>query len=816
MKKKQSNYKILACFDTETNNNSDKTAYAICYQLSILSVTTFHLADIDNTNVNSLLDVSIDRHFTEICSRFDNLIEFGKQSGIVPVVMVHNLAFELWIISSYLNRFDCSACCKSTVKPLTITLHDDSGNPILVFWDTLSFWGKSLDILGDECGYPKLTGCWDYEKQRTPDTELTELEYAYAKEDVIVPWVYMGYYLRLNPEISESDLALRILTKTSVVRYKSNKRCGGIHIGKKTTGYTWFCNNRRELPKSNEELMMMHASARGGFTYCSRNSAGKIYKDENGLHVMKYDANSMHICHALSHYVPSNYIRRNETEIMKRFQHVISLTKEDILKNYHDPFAKNQFYGRFRFTNIRLKEDTVFYRNQVTTFAQSRFSSCEYVANMSLVSENEGGFIFNKELHDSGWCDWASSDAEFAFGKFYSASECILILNEMSAWELAQQFTYDSVEVVSSGYVATSSILPTDKTCLSFNEFYKAKSIFKRLRSKYEHGEELTESEFPSFVPLYLRNAMISHDKSVEHDVESFYLSVKSELNALYGIEATNEAKNEIFITKNGLVAGDSNGIDRLPKNPKAWYQYGMHIVGWSRIHQILFMLLLDDYVENFISGDTDSHKIYTFLNPDEVEQLLEPLHTSTRLAYEKCIKRASKIRDWFPMDELGFYEYEGTCEYYMAAWNKSYMQLIDGRIYITLAGLPCNHKIKLPDGRVVDHSYNTLANKLLSNGESFDYIASTLLGYNVSVRSIITGLNVRVNPEWATFDECGEPCAIYLHSMTKVLGDTSVKDNLINSVYACKNNSDITTELKIIDWPLDSENPIIIRLDTL
>ena len=814
-KKKVSNYKIMACFDTETSNDDDnRSASAICYQLSRLNLNMIPLDIIDNDNVKSYLTITIDRHFDDVCARFEDIIEEGLSFGIVPVIMVHNLAFEMWILSSYFNRNNCEACCKSTVKPLTITIIREHST-VLEFWDTLSFWGKGLEKLGDECGYPKLSGCWDYSKQRTPDTELTDMELAYAEEDVVVPWAYLGYYLRLNPEIDEHDLANKILTKTSVVRYKSTKRCGGIHVGNKTTGYMWLANNRKEKPKTDFELSLTHAATRGGFTYCSRNSASKVYKATNGYHIYKYDANSMHICHALAHYAPSTYRECGTARLQLAFDFATSVTVEDILNDYNNPFFNCKFYGCFYFTNVRLKEGTVFYKNQVSTFAESRFNKPSEIDAAPIAEENEGGVAFSANQFDLGWHDWASDDAEFAFGKFYGASECRLILNELSAWEFAQQFDYDYMEPVGNGFLTGKSVPPTDKVALSFNEFYKAKNVFKGLKYKYEHNIPMTADEFPNFIPIYLRDGMITFNPSIRTDVESFYLSVKAELNALYGIEATNEAKNDIIITKSGLKVGDYKGVEALPHSPKAWYQYGTHIVGWSRIHQIIFMLLLDDIVDAFICGDTDSHKIYTKASIDEIAARLQPLHIATEKAVESCTVRARKIRQWYPMEGLGFYEYEGSCDEFLAGWNKSYIQLKDGKVDITLAGIPCNNKFKLSDGRVIEHSYNNVANWMLSNGYTFEQLAPILIGYNVYVMHGVTGLNSRSNPEWCSFDEdTGEPHAIYLYPMTKVLGDTRTKENHTNCKYAIINNPSIPTKVRFIDWDINSDTPKIIFLD--
>lgn len=810
MSSKKSNNKIMACFDTETtNDNKNRKAFAICYQLSVLNNRYIEGNEITNDNVNSCLEITIDRHFKDVCKRFDELIEYGIAEGITPVVMVHNLSFEMWILSSYINKYETKSCAKSCVKPLTITLCEH-GNPVLIFWDTLSFYGKSLEKLGDECGYPKLVGDWDYTKYRTPDTELTEQEIEYAKQDVIVPWAYLGYYLRLNPEIEENELAHKVITKTSAVRYKSQKRCGNIKLGnsRATTGYTWLSNNRSQKPKTDEELEYIHAANRGGFTYIAREYASKVFHKENGYHIYKYDANSMHISQALSHFVPKDYRWKQGSLILKLFYLVGEKDYKYVLEHYDDPFASGKFIAMFKFTNVRLKKGSVFERDGISSFAWSKF---KIINNTDLTEDNEGGVAFDLALAEKGYHDYSFGDVSRAYGKFYGASECIIILNELTAWEFWQEFDFDTVEVYKDkGLFTGRGDYATDKSVLSFNEFYKAKTEFKRLKGNYERilngetSENISMDSISNSIPNYLLDKMSYGAEEIENDVNSYYLSVKGELNSLYGMEATNEAKNDIILTDKGFKVGEYKGVEGLPNNPKAWYQYGSHIVGYSRIHQILFMLLLQDKVEAFICGDTDSHKIYTRYSSNDIENALEPLHIAADKALEKCTAKARKIKEWYPMDGLGHYECEGECESFMAAWNKSYIQLIHNRIILTIAGIPCSYKHKLSTGEVVDKSYNTLANTLYERGWKFDKIAETLLGYNVTISHNITGLNERVIPKWADIDECGEPRALWLYSLNKTIGDTSSKENYINMQYAELNNENINTSKIMIDWDTD------------
>lgn len=801
-------YKIAACFDIETSNNANFQAEPVSYQLSRLINPLQAISELDNDAIASALDITIDRDYKAVYKRFDDLIDTYRPLHVIPVVLVHNLAFEMWALSPYINTHTADCCAKSTVKPITINIKDDEGKPLLVFWDTLSFSGKSLDTLGNECGYPKLTGTWDYLKKRTTKTPLTEQELAYAREDVIVPWAWLAYHLKLVG-VDEDKLAVKILTKTSEVRYKVERAVGGKLLAKNCTiSKDWARRNQEEQPKTDDLLFTIHAGTRGGYTYASRRYAAVVFRKTEKKRVYKFDAASMHPFHALAHYVPSNYrpISTEKAEKLARF--VMSRSVADVLADYAKPFCGALFYAAFRFSNVRLKAGSLFARDEVTSFTAARF---RMEREPNVIEENEGGQEFKIHMYELGYMDKATNDAEFAFGKFYGASEVVLWLNELSAWEFSRQFDYDEMECIGHAYGTGALKRPTVRSVMAFNQYYKEKSQFKIALHQYEHGEPVGRL---GFVPEYLMNAMEQHDEFYKSDARLFYMSKKGDLNSLYGIEATNEAKPEIVLTKEGLQNSDAQGVEALPYRPKTWFQYGSHIVGWSRIHQIIFMELLYEKTDAiFINGDTDSHKVYTSATLDEINEAIAPLHSA-------CAKSVNEMRsilpdwyEWYPMDGLGYYECEGEPDAFTASWNKCYMELEGGKISMTIAGVPCQKRFTMPDGSVIDHSYQKVAEWMLANGYSFEEIAGLLIGYNVSVSSNITGMNARTLPKWNTFGPDGQPCAIHLGPMLKTLGDTTKAANFTNASYATRNNPGVNTESKIIDWPLDVDEPIIMDL---
>ncbi len=808
--------RIYGCLDFETTNDlKNRNSFCVSYQLSVLKDLNIDIRSITPYNLHNKITTQIFRDFSDLCNKLDFITKIAEYNKIIPVIMVHNLSFEIVPLSSYLNNKKVRSISKSKTNPLVVNVYDENDNIVLVFWDTQSFFGKSLYKCGEECGYNKGTGWWDYLKYRTNKTPLTMEELEYARRDVEIPFVYLAYYLRRNPEIIEKDLSSRIVTKTSVVRYKSQKRASKERdkSGNTMWGY-WMKRNKSQKPKTDDELFTIHAGTRGAMVYCASSHAGKIFSNNDGYRILQYDANSMHIFHAISHRVPVDYHKASEEIMLNALISSMSITYEDILRNYHNPF-KEYFYGKFKFTNVSVKKDSVFYKHGITSFSANRFVvDIDYSEYRKF--SNEGGIEFDKNMKSLGYTDKASKDAIFEMSKLVSASEVTLYLNELSSWEFFQQYDFDSIESY-EGYITNKTSLPTFKSLMSFNEFYRRKDLFKKLKNKYNDGEFINSNEIPSWVPYEIRGILLSKNRSVSgsNEIDSYYYFLKSEVNSLYGIEITNEAKNRINISKDGFILEKSNGVESLPKVCKTWYQYGSHIVGWSRIHQMLFIYLTEGYVDAYICGDTDSHKIYTKYSQDKIESLLSKLNSSVDMAYNICTKGARNKYDWYPMNGVGYYEKEEESDKFYAFQNKMYASLKDSNIKLTIAGVPCDMKLQKANGEIVDHSLTRIANLLYENGYSFGDICTTILSFNVIIDSNVTGTNERIYPKWGEIDEeTGQPKSILLVPSDRVIGDMLSEENACNFSILKDNNEDIDDRLVYIGWGYDDESPTVKYID--
>lgn len=807
-------YKIVAFYDSETNNIEDlETGYKAFPILHQLGTINCSLSEITPENVKDKVAIKMVRHTFEACNLLDELP--AAYPEIVPVVCIHNLGFDMYPLSSWLSTKEVKVLAKSATKPISFTILDEAGEAQLVLWDTSQFSQKSLARMGQDCGMPKLVGNWDYNLQRTPETELTIKEIDYAKYDIYSLAAWLGYWCRNNPEIDEAMLGLNVVTATGIVRAKRTILFDGIKSenNKYNIGRFWHYHNKKEAPKTDEELFTMQACTRGGFTFTASKCASIPYDLDDSETVAGYDATSMHPSQMVSHAYPYQF----EEASLKTLQYAAIIIKntsiKQILNHWYKPFPI-AFNACFTFKNIRPKENTLYSENGIFPLAWARISEVKEKIN----EDNEAQDRFLNAIHDLGYKDTAINP-RYEFGKLVSADETTLWLTELAFWEVTQAYDYDEVIPI-SGYVTFKFCKPTDMSIISVMHFYKAKAVFKAALHEYENTNTISNAEeLAKYAPIGLVNEMVAGAASM-NDVKLQNLVTKSWLNSLFGIECTNEYRDYTILTEYGIGYKGDLGLNNAPKNPKSWYQFGQRIVGWSRIMQHIAMNLIYPYVNNIICGDTDSIKLYLNKNNiNLINEALQPINTAIDKGKKACCRRVENNYPEFydELKSIGYYVKEFEVQQFCVAWNKAYVLKDDKGYHFTLAGFTTNRRHTFADGREYHNSYNDLAQWLEDNkAYSFSRICNELLGYNVQIDSSITKINGRKIPEWTSVitgnytDVYGntylvsEPAALALYNEPKFTSAIDNKENAINLEIALKNNQDISTDYVIIRWIAD------------
>lgn len=799
-------YRIIGAYDSETTNLSsgvNKQAFPILHQLGLIDVP---INTIDNTNVERLTRLYLYRHTIDLYQALQRIAD--AYVSYVPVVCCHNLSFDMYGLAQWLSEQpNVRVLAKSQRKPISFTILDGDEQPRLVIWDTLVFAQKSLGYMGDECGYPKLIGDWDYDLIRTPNTPLTKEEQSYAAHDIYSLLAWLGYWCRLNPDISPDDLGLRVVSKTGVVRRRRVQRFSKLKGKgfKRDVGHFWSFINNQNAFDTDDELYICQAATRGGLTFCSKANASRVFDftEGEGRKVYGFDATSQHPSQMVSHRYPVRFRQATAENLTLAFQNIQLTALDDVLRHYEKPFGV-AFYGAFYFEGLKLKEGTPFGDWGIAPLAWARCK--EYRIEATIAEENQQGEEFRQHMASFGYKDRVT-DPVYSYGKLESATSAVLWLTELAAWEVCQAYTFDSVKGI-QGYMTLSFDKPSDMCVISVMQFYAAKNAFKRARGNYyanrplDNQSELLSLGIPEFVVTGMQNHTI--DDSV---VESTYLGLKADLNSLFGIEACNEYRRDTVLGSMGIEYTGEFGVVNAPKQPKAWYQLGQRIVGWSRIAQCIVMMLCYPYVETCVNGDTDSVKfVIEDAELDHVKQALARMDAAIDKAKSDVCSRVRRSYpdQYDPLTDIGHYVLEFSAYRFCAAWNKAYcISEYDPRdkrehIRFTLAGVPTK-------------KVNRLADSLVQEGWTFADVCDTFLGYNVTYAHDITGLNARAFPEWGDMytgkvtdyqghtSQVAEPSALCLYPMAKTVNDTQNAENATNMQVAVRNRSQVNIEPVII-----------------
>lgn len=792
-------YRIIGAYDSETTNVSKLArhhAFPILHQLGLLDC---EIDDVTSENVEQHCNISLYRHAVDLYAKLNEIIE--TEFAYVPVICCHNLSFDMYGLSPWLDSLEnVRVLAKSKRKPITFTIKDSNGNARLVLWDTLVFTGQSLERMGKDCGYSKASGKWDYDLVRTPETPLTDEEIEYAKRDVYALLAWFGWWLKRNPDILPEKLGLNVVTKTGIVRERRRLRFDGRkgEGAKYNIGRFWHYVNRQQAPKSDDELYTLFASTRGGFTFCSSKNASIPFDLVGSKMVIAgYDATSQHPAQMVSHFYPVNFHEANKRTLDNAFYNVAKRDVDYVLAHFEKPFNA-AFYAAFEFDNLRLKAGSLFEKFGIASLASARILD----DHKEIDEENEQFQQFREHLVNIGYQDTAKNP-RFAFGKLASADKAILFLTELEAWLIGQVYEWDSVRAL-HGYMTGRFVRPSDMSTVSVMQFYKAKNEFKTVREDYyKHKTISNGNELKSLgIAESMVDSMID-GTATDSDVDNAYQSTKANLNALFGIEASNEYRRDTVLTSSGIDYEGDFGIVNKPKNPKAWYQFGQRIVGWSRIAQVLVMQLAYPHIETIVNGDTDSVKfLVSKTNLRKVDKALDAYSHAVDRAKNIVMQRCRRLYpDYFDsLDYIGHYVLEFESERFCASWNKAYcthdVDSRDGKrkFSFTLAGIPARAGV------------NQAADQLYESGMSFHEICSLMLGYNVTYANSVICLNARSFPEWGSgffedvTDHLGvtskvvEPAALALYSMSKTVNDTRNVENRENMKHALANNPDVNT----------------------
>lgn len=763
-------YRLAAIFDTETTNilhGAETRAYPILYIFNDLRDTSLESYD------PTADDVRFYRHVDEALAYIDDLIAYGSEHDYVPVIAAYNLMFDMQTLMLALTRsYTISVNAQTATSVYTLDLCVDD-NVVCRFWDTFYLEMGGLRAMGETCGLPKAVGDWDYTRVRTPETSLTEDELFYARRDVQVIPQYLQWLLRANHWLTSDMLGSRVLTKTSLVRQMARREIGGRRVtlqgGKKITlqrAFEMTCN--QEFPKDYESYALRKACFRGGLTFTSAKTASVVVDN-----VASLDVTSMHHAFINGRRLPVKFAAAPTDVLQIACERIVNTSLEDVLSIYDDPF-RTGLHAAVRFTKLRLRENTCFDAWGIAICPRSKF--VKTLQADTDYSNNERAKTQENSVRAHGYVDSAVNPT-YAFGKLYRADECILHVNEIELWNVAQVYEFDEMHVL-YGEATTKTIVPPDYVTLQSNMLFARKTDVKNLIKGYTEGMPY-EADIPDSIPEGIAHDAKTGELSMKF-LQSYYGStVKGQFNGIYGTQAQDIMKADYCVTETGELEVDKttvctpeNFAEKRPKTPRVLYTYGMRIVAGSRMHLLMAMMLIYRHFGDRVTvtgGDTDSLKIRCDGDVSDADLLkcLQPLHHAIETAIDKTMRR---VRVTAPdmastLEHIGKFEVEdcgGATRYaeHAELWNKARVSLDEkGRVHVTCAGLP------RPDGA---YTIEDFIADVMRAGHGFAETVQMSLGYDVLVDYVICHTLQRNRPH---------ACDRYIGDVTDYLGETAHVD---------------------------------------
>lgn len=767
---KRKKFKIAAIFDTETTNigeGAETRAYPILYIFNDLRSTPLESYTPDTDNVRFY------RHTSEALTYIDNLIDYGRTHAYVPIIAAYNLMFDMQTLMLELAQsYAIEVNAQTATSVYTLDLCVD-GNVVCRFWDTFYLEMGGLRAMGETCGLPKAVGDWDYTLVRTPETPLTEDELFYARRDVQVIPQYLQWLLRANHWLTSDMLGSRVLTKTSLVRQMARREIGGRRVtlqsGKKLTLQRAFeitCN--QEFPKDYKSYALRKSCFRGGLTFTSAKTAGVVVDN-----VASLDVTSMHHAFINGRRLPVKFAPTPFELLQIACERIAATPLVDVLRHYDDPFRVG-LHVAVRFSGLRLRKDTCFAAWGIAICPRSKFVRTLHADTD--YSNNDRAKTQDNSIRAHGYVDSAVNPV-YAFGKLYSADECVLHVNEIELWNVAQVYEYDDMRVL-YGESTTKTIIPPDYVTLQSNMLFSRKTDVKNLIKGYTEGTPYV-GDIPDSIPEGIVCDAKTGELSMKF-LQSYYGStVKGQFNGIYGTQAQDVMKADYHVTETGELEVDKttvctpeNFAEKRPKTPRVLYTYGMRIVAGSRMHLIVAMMLVymrfGDRV-TVTGGDTDSLKIRCDDDVSDADLLdcLQPLHHAIETAIDTTMRR---VRVTAPdmastLEHVGKFEVEAcgdTTRYveHVELWNKARVSLDGkGRVHVTCAGLPRPDGVYTIEDFIVD---------IMRAGHGFAETVQMSLGYDVLVDYEICHTLQRNRPH---------VCDRYIGDVTDYLGETAHVD---------------------------------------
>ena len=820
MAREQLRYEVVASYDTETSNYSYVSAEGETERCAWCVLYTFE--DLRGCGVRRYVpgagETRFFRHADGALGFLRELMAWGRERRVVPVVAGYNLMFDLQTLMLELSRehrMRATAQSSTNAYVVDVLADEDARVPLLRLWDTFHLEMRGLAAMGETAGVPKLTGGWDYDKVRLPSTPLTDEELEYAAYDVHIIPAYLRYLLEANSWMSAGDLASQVMTKTSIVRTYSKREIGRLsyetEAGRKVTLMSSFLQTcSAEFWRDYDEYALQRACFRGGFTFTAANCASQVVR-----RVWSLDETSAHHFLINGRRIPVGFKTASKRALQAACDEIVATSRDSVLARYDEPWIYG-LHARVRFRNLRLRSGSGFERWGIALVPQGKFALNEPARTLDSVPDSPRNEAADADIRASGYRDAAVSPT-FAYSKLMAADVCELHVSEVELWAISRVYEWDEMEAL-AGELSVSWQLPPDYVTLQSNVLFAQKQGMKRLLRDYREGvpyEGDIDPRIPEAVRAECECGIASRDF-----LESYYQStVKGMFNGIYGVQSQNVMRPDYKVEDGNLEIDDETRVTRetfearVPKRKKVLYTYGLRIVGGSRLQLVLAIeLLWEAFADRVrvVGGDTDSLKVSCDddVSADDLTAALGPLHAATRAALDRTQRR---VRDCFPdyvadLSGVGEFEVENLDPYplHVELWNKARVTWDGKHAHVTCAGL------SRPRG---EYTIESAIDECVARGLEFGEAVSLCLGYNTYVDNSVSHALERTRPRAADRvrlrvtdclgheEQIDLPEAICLYPAPRNVADTTKRSNLCNVRYLRSIGREVNVSEKLVQY---------------
>lgn len=690
----------LAVFDTEGTAVLDdpRGIYAVLYNWDLLK-----LDDQDSwpamtrDNIGDLCTRADGRDVQSLYAQLDQELADAEDGGYTLKIGVHNLPYDYAYLRRWVNEkedsYDVEVMAKSSTSLLTVKISRNKSLLMIIF-DTLAIFNKSLRNLGNSLGFPKEH--IDYSERIAPDTEYADANSSYNHRDTDVLMLAVCSSLLTRQGVTMDDLGTRVLTKTSIVRKldREHPRVGALPISyRKSESRGVRRRKRKQIARtvydSDRHIVerYQYASMRDFEEWASYgdsqtsevkgcfaggvNLSNAAYLGVESRDVISYDLKSAYPAIMLSMSVPADPIRvTDHFETYDPYLQRMAPSPVDVLAG-RTPFWR----GTVEFHGVEPDPD--------------------WMDDVNDTSITESMILqHRKESEGVRWRD----------GHFDGADKLVLTLCLPEYLEFCLQFTWDSARFTEltlyRGYQR-----PTHYTILRTIFHYREKSAAKSLSKAAKRGT-LTKKECEDAEA----DGLITHDECLELQndpddlwLESFVLNHKGNLNSLYGIMVTNPMKDEYDLDPQAWIRDvertKEEAFDAYVKSSrdsKMWREAGVCVALYNRYKITYMARMLVEAGATVLYTDTDSIK-FTGLAKEDADALFKPLHdriearthdvvahcvddVNARIAESGTGVNPVVMPDDPEFRALGKLDYEDTYERFVSFGHKKYAVWVEDR----------------------------------------------------------------------------------------------------------------------------------------